>query len=358
MKAKTLMGMIACASACAVSVNVLATDLEWFDGKGGTAGSETFQTPKNASWNATLPTGVTLSASAVTLDNDSTSPLLLTPAANTEPALSDGVVTVSATAVLTPSAVSDLVAIDNAKAGFAIGNDGTANAYYGFAAGLKVGEATGWVKLAGAALPATDDAPTSFKIVLDYRAGEKNVKFFVGTTQLYKDGESGTTSFSIGDATTLQDVAAYGSGSISALAASCEKAVAVATVNGNDKKFGSAVEALAAADANTTLKDVASDGTPTTDQQADNGLYAWECDALNIAENATIPLTPAASDDDVNNVTLVVSGVTPDTGVAVTYDVYKDGVVSPVSTGNAASAIKIPVGTGKFTIKPVVTAAQ
>ena len=89
-----------------------------------------------------------------------------------------------------------------------------------------------------------------------------------------------------------------------------------------------------------------------------NGLYAWECDALNIAENATIPLTPAASDNDVNNVTLAVYGVTPDTGVSVTYSVYQVGVVQPVSTGNAANAIKIPVGTGKFTIKPVVTAAQ
>ena len=350
------MGMIACAGACAVSVNVLATDLPWFDGKGGTAGSETFATPKNASWNATLPAGVTLSASAVTLDNDSTSPLLLTPTANTEPALSDGVVTISATAVLTPSAVSDLVAIDDAKAGFAIGNDGENKAYYGYASGE--GTSGEWIKLVGAELPATDETATQFKIVLDYRTGKKkNVKFFVGETQLYENS-SNKTAFSIAEgATGLSDVAAYGSGSITALAASCEKAVAAVDTNGTIVKYGSVAEALQEQGSG-TIKDVSSTGEAAAQPQAANGLYAWECDALNIAENATIPLTPAANDADANNVTLVVSGVTPDTGVSVTYSVYQDGVVEPVSTGNAASAIKIPVGTGKFTIKPVVTAAQ
>ena len=351
MKAKTLMGMIACASACAVSVNVLATDLEWFDGKGGTAGSETFQTPKNASWNATLPTGVTLSASAVTLDNDSTSPLLLTPTANTEPALSDGVVTISATAVLTPSAVSDLVAIDNAKAGFAIGIDGENNkAYYGYASGEGSGE---WIKLAGAALPATDETPTSFKIVLDYRTGKKNVKFLVGETQLYQtvENSSNKTAFSIAaEATGLSDVAAYGSGSITALAASCEKKVAVY----NDIGYGSIAEAVIdAGESKDSIKVVGDNGTASSGAAA-NGLQKWECAALNIAEDGAIEITPAEASKKLSGKITLAANVTPAENITVKFAVGKDNAEP---TGEfSADAIGIDKASGEYTIKPIITA--
>ena len=355
MKAKTLMGMIACAGACAVSVNVLAEDLSWFDGKVNTTTSA-LPTPQNATW--TAPTGdgaITYSAGKITLDNGSDDLLVLAPAASSEPTLSDGVVTITATALLTPTDASALEPVSGAKAGFAVGTENDVKAFYGFAAGLAVNNATGWVKLTGATPPNDDTTETSFKIVLDYRTGKKTVKFYVGTTLL--QDTSSNSSFSIGNASALTDVAAYGSGSISALAASCEKAVAAVDTNGTIVKYGSVAEALQEQGTG-TIKDVSATGEAAAQPQAANGLYAWECDALNIAENATIPLTPAAGDNDVNNVTLAVSGVTPDTGLSVTYSVYQDGVVEPVSTGNAASAIKIPVGTGKFTIKPVVTAAQ
>lgn len=356
MKAKTLMGMIACASACAVSVNVLAEDLSWFDGKVNTTTSA-LPTPQNAAW--TAPTGagaITYSTGKITLDNGSDDLLVLAPTASSEPTLSDGVVTITATALLTPTDASALEPVSGAKAGFAVGTENNVKAFYGFAAGLAVNNATGWVKLTGATPPSDDTTETSFKIVLDYRSGKKTVKFYVGTTLL--QDTSNNSSFSIGDgASALTDVAAYGSGSISALAASCEKAVAAVDTNGTIVKYGSVAEALQEQGSG-TIKDVSSTGEAAAKPQAANGLYAWECDALNIAEDATISLAPATNDSDADNVTLAVSGVTPDTGVAVTYSVYQVGVDQPVSTGNAASAIKIPVGTGKFTIKPVVTAAQ
>lgn len=349
MKAKTLMGMIACASACAVSVNVLATDLPWFDGKVSETTASAISTPSNATWNATLPNGVMLGAGVINLDNDSESALVISPSA-VEP-LSDGVVTISATAVLTPSAVSDLVAIDNAKAGFAIGNDGENKAYYGYASGE--GSSGEWIKLAGAALPATDETPTTFKIVLDYRTGKKNVKFFVGETQLYQtvENSSNKTAFSIAEgATGLSDVAAYGSGSITALAASCEKKVA----EYNDIGYGSIAEAVIdAGESKNSIKVVGDNGTASSGAAA-NGLQKWECAALNIAEDAEIEVTPAAASKKIANKITLAANITPAENITVKFAVGA-GNEEPTGEFNA-DAIGIDKASGEYTIKPIITA--
>ena len=335
MKAKTLMGMIACAGAC-VSLSAFGNNTnDWFSV--GVANNAI--DPVNCSTNGVA---VSIENSKIVLDNEYTTRLAITPAVVLSSTNSTDVAKIDVTALLTPSSTNDLAVIDDAKAGFAVGiDDQNQTNYYGYASGE-------WHKLTGG--NPEKDGDTTFSIIINYR---DSVVDFVA------DGVDLTpTPLSIAANSSFTGIDAFGSGSITSVDSKFEVAVAAATVGGVVKKFGSAVEALAAADENTTIKDVSATGEAAAQPQAANGLYAWECDALNIAENATIPLTPAASDNDVNNVTLAVSGVTPDTGVSVTYSVYQDGVVEPVSTGNAASAIKIPVGTGKFTIKPVVTAAQ
>ena len=214
MKAQKIVGIAACALACVASVNLLATDIPWFDGNVGDTQTSAISNPESASWNddPSLPDGVTLAEGSITLDNDQSTPLLLTPAASSEPSLSDGVVTISSTAILTPSDAADLssMTINSAKAGFAAGiwdNNGVATTnFYGYTS-------DGWVKLAGADVP--NGTATSFKIVLDYRTGKKTVKFFVGDTQLNYYGNASSNVWNIAaSATALANVAAYGSGSL------------------------------------------------------------------------------------------------------------------------------------------------
>ena len=202
MKAEKVLGVVACAVACVASVNAFAGQIDWFNGNVGSTTTSGISTPTSASWNATLPDGVTLAEGSIMLDNDSSTALVLTPSGS-EPTLSDNVVTISSTAVLTPSDASDLGDVDGAKAGFAVGvsNDGADTNFYGYASGLTAGSR--WVKLSGT-VPQGENAPTAFSIVLDYRTGKKNVKFYFEDTQLTAAGDSTVKEWAIdSEATSL-----------------------------------------------------------------------------------------------------------------------------------------------------------
>lgn len=356
MKAEKVLGIVACAVACVASVNAFADQLTWFDGNVGSTTTSGISTPTSASWNndPSLPTGVTPAEGSITLDNDSSTALVLTPS-GLEPTLSDNVVTISSTAVLTPSDASDLGDVDGAKAGFAVGVDGSDTNFYGYASGLTSGSR--WVKLSGAN---PTESATSFSIVLDYRTGKKNVKFFVGTTQLVSASDSTVKEWAI-NADALANVSAYGSGSLTALSATCEKAVA-ALVSGNGattNKYGSVVEALKDKQSGDTVADiVAATGEASSTPLAQNGLYVWQCDVLGVAPNANIPFKPAAAVS--NHITLQVASEIED-GIQATFKVYtKSG--NNWLEGNAeypSSAIQLPTeASGKYQIKPAAITAQ
>lgn len=357
MKAEKVLGIVACAVACVASVNAFADQLTWFDGNVADTTTSQISTPESASWNATLPDGVILANGSITLDNDSSTALVLTPTASSEPALSDQVVTISSTAVLTPSDASDLVGdVDGAKAGFAVGvsNNGADTNFYGYASGLTAGSR--WVKLSGT-VPQGENASTTFSIVLDYRTGKKNVKFYVSGAQLTAFGDATTKTWSIGDAASLDSVSAYGTGSLTALSATCEKAVvAIGSV-----KYGSLVDALADNGTAATIESVDPTSGTIGTSVSSSGLPVAVCAALGIdvtAVTASIPVAPAGNDEDTANIVLAYNGAVAE-GVAVTFQVKKGNDV--VADAQPANAIKIPFtsGTGVYKIEPVgVSVAQ
>lgn len=344
------MGMIACASAC-VSISAFGnTNLAWFDGNVSTTTASAISTPTSAAWTGT--DGATPAAGVIQIDNDSASPLVLTPS-GAEPTLSDGVVTVAATAVLTPTDASALETITDAKAGFAAGiwddNGTTKTNYYGYAAGIS-GD-TKWVKLVGAMPPSGDATATEFKLVLDYRNGKKNVKFFVGDTLLASDAN--VNAFPIGDASALVNVAAYGSGSISALAATCEKKVA----EYNSVGYGSIADAVIDAGSNKNDIKVVDDNGTASSGAAANGLQKWECAALGIAEDKQVGLAKSTK-QNAGKITLAVQGVTVGEDLSVKYGISKDNA-TPTGEFDADN-IQIPMDDGQHTYKivPTITAAQ
>ncbi len=355
MKAEKVLGVVACAVACVASVNAFADQLIWFDGNVGETTTSAISTPDGASWsNAT--SGVTLESGKIVLDNDGTSPLALVPSGS-QPTLSDNVVTISSTAVLTPSDVADLGDVEGAKAGFAVGVDGANTNFYGYASGLASGSR--WVKLSGT-VPQGENADTTFSIVLDYRTGKQTVKFFYDGNQLSSVETPVTNEWAI-SATGLDSISAYGSGSLSALSATCEKAVA-ALVSGNGattNKYGSVVEALKDQQSGDTVADiVAATGEASSTPLAQNGLYVWQCDVLGVAPNANIPFKPAAAVN--NNITLQVASEI-ESGIQATFKVYTKSGDNWVE-GNAeypSNAIQLPTeASGKYQIKPAAITAQ
>ena len=353
MKAKTLMGMIACAGAC-VSLSAFGnTTNNWFKGYAANDAltSDTTNYRVAANWPATLPDGVTVEGATIKLDNDETSALSVGPtAATADTNLNDGLVSVTATAVLTPSDGATLETPTGAAAGFTVGTDSGVNYYYGYVSGVSN---PGWVKMSTG--PANAEAATTFTILLNYRDGK--VQFKVGETILAA-ATGGATEFDIDNTTytALNSVAAYGSGELSSIEAKYEVATcAVGTV-----KYGSLAEALEHNGTAANIVDVTESGVSQSATAA-SGLPVAVCKALNIdvaATSANIPIAPAASDADDANIVLAYSGTVAD-GVAVTFAVKKGD--KQVGEAQPANAIKIPLtsGTGVYTIEPVgVATAQ
>jgi hypothetical protein len=329
MKAKTMLGLIACASAC-VSLSAFGNETnDWFD---VTVVSGDI-VPNHCSTNGAA---VTIEGSAIKLE-DASLGINNFAAAPT----SDGIVKISATALLTPSSTNDFADVsDQSKAGFAVGiDDQDKTNFYGYANGV-------WHKLLGT----PGDGETTFSMIINYR--DTNVCFYVGN-DLLDDGV--TSIFNLAsDANGLNGISASGSGYITSVTGAYEVAVAAY----GDKKYGSiaeassAVKAASAADPTATVQVVNADGsTEDANAVAANGLRKIVCEALGLPMNdstANIAVAPVATDDDSGNITLelTLSNVTEPDAVGF--------VVSGSDTKYDADGIKIPLTAGTYTITPVL----
>ncbi len=325
MKTKHILGLLACAAASAVAMNAYAnTTTNWF-------GASATDSTLNLTAATTNGAAVTVANSTITIDNDYSTLLSVAPSTAT-PALNDGLVTITSTAVLTPCAYTDLPdssTISDAKVGFAVAYNGTATNYYCYAIG------GGW----GATSASVSDpsAATTFTITIDYRT--KVASFAVGENVV-----SNNVSFTTDD-TALTDVAAFGTGSISSIDAKYEVAVA----QYGSVKYGSYAEAITAAGENkSSIQVVSSSGEVQDAGTAANGLQKWECAALNIEETAQVALQPATKQHS-GVITLATSGITADDGITVKYTVNGSGSYD-------ADDIQIPMEAGTYTIAPVITA--
>lgn len=337
MKAEKVLGIAACAFACATGSVFANTTNSWF----GVAPSGSNIGLASATTNGVA---VTVDNGIIQLDNDFDSALTFTPT-DAAPSMSDGLVTITSSAVLTPSDVSDLGPVSGAHAGFAVAVDGSATNFYGYASAAS---GNGWVKLTNVAPVDPETTPTTFTIAINYR--DSKVSFYQGSTLLTDEGSASVFSIS-NNFTQLNNVAAYGSGSISSITSQYEVAVAI----GKDgKKYGSTVEAV-----NTTGESSIQVIDPTTgnaaaQQLAANGIQLWECDVLNVEPDAAIALEPATK--GVEGKIALKLAVDPDPGVSVKFQVKQGG--SLVSdTKYDADAIGIPLTTGTYTIVPDITAA-
>ena len=340
--------MIACASAC-VSLSAFAnTTNTWFSASA--TGSGTNLT------NVAISGDCTVADSKFNLDNEFSSRLVFTPdAAFTATNMSDGVVKITATAVLTPSDVSDLTTenLTDAKAGLAVGvgNNGADTNFYGFA-GASGSQA--WTKLTGT--PSADGQTTTFTIILDYRTHKVQ---FVVADEVLSAATGGATSFDFAAGTdSLVSIDAFGSGSISTLNSGYE----VAVVAYDNKKYGSVADAIAAGGTAANIKDVGASGDISATSEATCGLPVAVCKALGISTTASaadapaVKVVPADNDAETGNIKLQLdtTGLTLDPGVVVKFSVEKGD--TPV-TGSpfAADAIMIPLGescAGEYVIKP------
>lgn len=338
MKAKTISCLSVC---CAVSMFVASayanTTTNWF----GMAATDATLNLTNATTNG-APIEVT--SSVIELENDADTPLTIAPSVG-EPAVSDGLVKITSTSIITPCLVGELPAdVGGAKAGFTVAYNGAVTNFYGYANG-------NWFALSGA-VP-RDGEPTSFTVALDYRTHKAS--FYVGDTALTNNN---VTAFDFAEGTpSLKNLAVYGTGKIGSIATDCEVAVAAY----GDVKYGSVAEAMVAAgqDHVNEIAPVSSEGTAETAGQADNGLQKWQCVALNIPQDAKIGLAPCepAAQTDSENILLGLS-VDPEPGMTVTFTVRNTDNNNAVAESCPASAIKIPRTPGTYTIEPVFTSGN
>ena len=340
MKAKTLMGMIACAGAC-VSLSAFGnTNADWF------SASASGTTP---SLSGVAASGTyTVEGSKFKVDNDSDSALVFTPDASTTATnMSDGVVTIVAAAELTPSSASDLSAVTGAKVGLAVGVDSDITNYYAYAA-------AGWKTLSAAGVTVPDSGDTSFKIILDYRT--RTAQFYIGSTLMTYGDTTPTTAPAFAAGTdSVVDIQAYGSGSITSIDADYE--VAVAAYAGT--KYGSIAEAVTAAKAaSATGADVQAIGANGEPEEkattAANGMNLVVCEALGLSvsdASANIEVAPVATDTATDKITLQLT--TPTTGTEANLVGYKVTPADPEVVYEAGS-IQIPLAAGTYTITPVL----
>ena len=341
MKSEKVLGLLACALACTISGSAFAnTTNSWF-------GVKPTGTDIGLASVTTNGVAVTVENSCIQIDGDSETALTFTPTV-ADPALNDGLVTITSSAVLTPSDASDLVPVDGAHAGFAVAVDGSDTNFYGYASAGGTGNGPAWIKLNGA--PSNPEEATTFTIALNYR--DSKVSFYQGDT-LLTDGTASEFNIS-NDFSRLSYVSAYGSGAISSVTSQYEVAVAAY----NDKKYGSVADALAAGGATSTIKDVSSSGEISANSNAANGLPVAVCKVLGLStteENtAAVAIVPVANDTDATGINFTLApNVIVESGVAVKFAVKKDGAAV---TGSpfASDAIKIPLsgGTGVYTIEP------
>ena len=331
MKAKTMLGLIACASAC-VSLSAFGNETNgWFGVKVENAEIVHPNCATNGAAVTIDGSAIKLEDASLGIDNFAAAPT------------SDNIVKISATALLTPSSTNDFTDVSaQSKAGFAVGiDDQDKTNFYGYANGA-------WHKLTGAN---PGDGETSFSMILNYR--DKEVSFYVDDVLLTSDDPLTLAS----DANSLASISASGSGSITSVTGAYE--VAVAAYDG--KKYGSISEAsgaasAASADPTAAVQVVNADGsTEDANAVAANGLRKIVCEALGLPMNdsaANIAVAPAATDTDQNNITLAVNVAGAPEASAVKYEVKKDGAFDHYS--DSAAAVTIPLEAGNYTITPVL----
>lgn len=348
MKAEKVLGIVACAIACASgSAFADTTTNDWF--RASASGPDL--TLVNV---ITNDAAVTVADSKINLqDIESSAPFTFTPGID-DSAITKGddIVVISTTADLTPCMTNDLATTDvsGAAAGFAIGvdDDNAANTnFYGYANGE-------WERLAGVG-PTYGGVGTSFKLVMNYR--DSKVSFSVDGTDLHSATNNDLTAFAIDPIKkSLSNVAAFGSGAIASLSAGCEQAVAAVVDGSTTNRYGTIAQAIEAAGENQDQIAVVNPDTGTTDAPAApaaNGLAKWECEALNIAENAAISLEPSTK-QNANKITLALA-VEPAEGVTVKFAVKPAG--GDASGSYDADNIQIPTdATTTYTIVPTITA--
>ena len=350
MKIKTILGLITCAGACASYSAFGNTTNEWFEATVGVSSVTTTNVNITAT-NGSAIAAFKYDSSMIVLDDDMES-LRFTPIDSG--ANSDGLVTLTASAVLTPSDKADLEAVDGAKTGFAVGVDGSATNFYGYVAG-------GWLALSPAITTTIDASAKEFTLELNYRDGK--VKFFVDGG--YLTNGSSNEFFFANSGTTLANVDVWGNGKIGNVASSFEVAVAAYANGGVTNKYGSIAEAAAAAkavnpsvDPSTVVQAVDSSGTAQpVNAKAQNGLSVVVCEALGLATDdagANIEVAPVAADTDTTKITLAVNVAAAPEGSAVKYEVKKVDSEDPAQYYDEPSQIKIPLGDGEYTITPVL----
>ena len=385
MKAKTIVGLMACAvlaPAFADTINNNNPTVEdWFSS--GVA-NKTIST-SNASWGESAP-GLNTAQTAFEIDADAASPATLTPTkdGNNKTAAdlaSDGLVTITSKAYLAPSAIADqptAATLGNAQVGFAVftttGETPTSSYYVYVRTGATEGaspESTGeWIAVTGTGVEVpSGETDTEFKIELDYRSATKVAKFYVKVGENYVQlsgipaGGTATDAFEFVPADSkLSDIAALGSGTITSIDAKYEKAVAA--VAGSNVPYATVAAAYAAAGASGTV--VAWNSTTGAPAAADssanyaaNGLTKPVCMALNLptdVADAKLSFQPAATQpaDGI----AVATTVAPVTGVNVKFVVNRVSGTEATGTEYDYNAIKLPLGTGTYTIVPSVSAAN
>lgn len=366
MKAKTIVGLMACAVLAPAFADTTPIDNnkpttnDWFS----TSAPASEIVVSGATWatgNSVTPPTVDTTAHVLVIDADTAKPATLTPTiADADTKGSLGVVTIASRAYLAPSAIADLpqaTALGAAQVGFAVatetGSETTTTNFYAY---TKISDSGVWTKLAGVP-PPTTETDTEFTIVLNYNTSK--VTFMVGSTPLTvaeasAAGAVGATelNFTPADAM-ISDVAAIGSGTITSIDAKFEKAVAV--------KGGTKYATIAEAYNSTETGDVVTWNSSTGEAEtgdaayAPNGLTKAVCMALNMPTDdatAKIALRPAAK-KVANKITLA-TAVDPVQNVTVAFDVQDDGSNETFP----ADAIQIPLATGTYTVTPVVTAGN
>lgn len=338
MKAKTLRGVIAIASAT-VSISAFAnTTNDWFSAN---ASADPVLV------NVTTNGPVSVESSKFVIDNDDNSPLVFTPAVALTATNSTNISKIDVHAIMTASRTNDFKAVDNAHAGFAVGIDDTNTTnYYGYVNGK-------WINLGGTPV---DGAETEFSIVLNYR--EKTVNFIVNGNDVGSDKM-------IDGASTLAGLEAFGTGSISSITSAYEVAVAEYAVSESvTNRYGSVAEAMSVASDPTKYGNIATVGedgavVPGTgaDGKAANGLEMWQCTALGIEQNEQIGLVKAEKQNEGKITLSIPSTMHIEPGVTAKFGVSVDG---GTATGEFdPDNIQIPMGetagTHVYTIVPNIT---
>ena len=331
MKAKTMLGLIACASAC-VSLSAFGNETNgWFGVKVENAEIVHPNCATNGAAVTIDGSAIKLEDASLGIDNFAAAPT------------SDNIVKISATALLTPSSTNDFTDVSaQSQAGFAVGiDDQDKTNFYGYANGA-------WHKLAGAN---PGDGETSFSMILNYR--DKEVSFYVDDVLLTSDDDPLTLA---SGADGLNGINASGSGFITSVTGAYE----VAVVAIDSKKYGSVADALVAGGSDLTIKNVDESGNVSASTIAANGLSMAVCNALGLSvteENTpAVKIVPVGSDTSANAITLCLdSSVEVEPGVAVKFEV-RDGDSEVTGSPFASDAIQIPLegltGSKRYIIKP------